>query len=99
MSEMMFDRLLEELRDCLTISYKHSFSSTSGNEPIFPEVIMACGIRFLSGDSVSSLADIHGISTSSVRLIVNIFLDAVDFNNTFEQLQVRLPDQKKTIIN
>ena len=39
--------LIDELREPLTVSVKHSVSSTSGNEPIYPEVIVAVGLRFL----------------------------------------------------
>jgi hypothetical protein len=39
--------LIDELRKPLKVSVKHSVSSTSGNEPIYPEVIVAVGLRFL----------------------------------------------------
>ena len=45
MSWQMFDDLVEVLRVPLTVSYAHSMSSTSGNEPIYPEVIVAIGLR------------------------------------------------------
>jgi hypothetical protein len=39
--------LINELCEPLTVSVKHSVSSTSGNEPIYPEVIVAVGLQFL----------------------------------------------------
>ena len=54
---------------------------------------MACGLRFLAlNDSIATLADLYGMSVPSARRVVNMFLDAVDFNTSFAPLQVRLPD-------
>jgi len=36
--------LIDELLEPLTVSVKHSVSSTLGNEPIYPEVIVAVGL-------------------------------------------------------
>ena len=47
MSQSMFDDLVEELRVPLTVSVAHSLSSTSGNKPIHPEVIVGIGLRIL----------------------------------------------------
>ena len=91
MNEFMFESLLEALRDEITVSVKHSMSATCGNEAIYPEVIIACGLRFLSGDTITSVADVYGISTESTRRVINLFLDAVDFNTEFEPLQIKLP--------
>jgi len=46
-----------------TMSVKHSVSSTSENEPFYPEVIVAVGLRVLGcGDTHTSLADAYGMS-------------------------------------
>ena len=92
MNEFMFEHLLDALRDVITVSFKHSMSATGGNDPIYPEVVMACGLCFCAGDTITSLADIYGISTDSTRRVINLFLDAVDFNTEFKPLQVKLPD-------
>jgi hypothetical protein len=42
----MFDDLVEELHVPLTVSFVQSMRSTSGNEPIYPEVIVAIGLQF-----------------------------------------------------
>jgi hypothetical protein len=55
-------------------------------------VIVACGLRFLGcDDTYQSLADIYGISVSSAKRVINMFLNAIDYNNTFEPMQLRLP--------
>ena len=93
MSPEHFDVLLEELREALTVSVRHSLSSTSGNEPIHPEVILAIGLRFCGlGEGFKSVADIYGISVASAKRVVQMFLDAVDYNDTFPPLQLVLPD-------
>ena len=94
MEDWMFDDLLQELEDALTVSVRHSMSSTNGNEPIYPHIIIACGLRFLTGDSITSLSDLYGMSVASTRRIINMFLDAVDFNETCDDLQIKLPDPK-----
>lgn len=88
-----FEYLLDEIEDAITVSYVKSRASTDGNDPIYPEIVMACGLRYLGlGDSPATLSDLYGMSVSSARRVINMFLDAIDFNNTFEPLQVTLPD-------
>ena len=61
-----FDFLLDALEPAITVNFCQSRRSTDGNDPIFPELIMACGIRYLAhGDSVTTLADLYGVSESS----------------------------------
>jgi hypothetical protein len=43
----MCDDLVEELRIHLTVSFVQSMRSTSGNKPIYPEVVVAIGLRIL----------------------------------------------------
>ena len=87
-----FHYLIEELREPLTVSFKHSINSTSGNDPIYPEVIVAVGLQFLGcGDTHSSLADTYGMSDASAYRVVEMFLDAVDYNDSCQEMQVRLP--------
>jgi len=93
MEENHFDRLLEVLQTPLTVSFKHSLSSTSGNEPITPEIILACGLRFLGlGENPPGLADTYGMSISSAKRVIRMFLNAVDYNETCPDLQIVLPD-------
>jgi hypothetical protein len=74
------------------VSFKHSLSLTSGNDPIYLEVIVAVGLQFLGcGDTHSSLANIYGMSDASVYRVVEMFLDAVDKNESCQAMQVKLP--------
>ncbi len=83
--------LIEELCEPLTMSFKPSMSSTSGNDPIHLKVIVAVGLQFLGcGDTHSSLADIHGMSDASVYRVVKMFLHAVDKNESCQAMQVKL---------
>eukprot|EP00957_Ditylum_brightwellii_P126758 9662128-Ditylum_brightwellii.AAC.1 len=38
--------LLDAIREDLTLSFAKSVCSTSGNKPIYPELILAMGLRF-----------------------------------------------------
>jgi hypothetical protein len=93
-----FDTLLEVLREALTVSVKHSQSSTKGNDPICPEVILACGLRFCGlGDNPGSLADMYGMSVPSAKRAIRIFLNAIDYNVTCPELQIELPDPTNNV--
>ena len=55
-----FNYLLEALEDVITVSYMKSRASKNGNDPIYLEVLMACGLCYLRiGDSPSSHQ--HGV--------------------------------------
>ena len=87
MKEHHFDALLHELGDSLIVSIRHSLSSTAGNEPICPEVILACGLRFCGLDeNPPALADMYGMSVPSAKRVVRMFLNAVDLNETCPDL-------------
>ncbi len=78
---------IEELCEPLTVSCMHSMSSTSGNDMIFSEVIVLVSLQILGcGDTHSSLANIHGLSDASVYHVVEMFLDAVDKNESFQAI-------------
>ena len=75
-----FKYLFDALDDAITVSYVKSWASTDGNDPIYPEVVMACGLRFLAlNDSPQTLSDLYGMSVSSAKRVINMFLDAVDY--------------------
>jgi hypothetical protein len=51
-----------------------SRNSTGGNDPIYPEVILAIGLRFVGlGDTIAALMDIYGTSRSSTKRAINMF--------------------------
>jgi hypothetical protein len=68
MSRSMFDDLVEELRVPLTILFVQSMRSTSENKPIYPEVIVAIGLRILGpSDTFVSCANNYGLSVPLAR--------------------------------
>jgi hypothetical protein len=74
----MFDDVVEELRIPLTVSVAHSLSSTSGNEPIYPEVIVGIGLRILGpSDTFESCADNYSLSVPLVRRVFDLFLNSL----------------------
>ncbi len=95
MSREHFDFLLEAIRDAITVDYLQSLRFTGGNDPICPKTIMAMGLQFCALPStIPDMADLFGTSTESACRCVNMFLDAIDFNTTCEELHVQLPDAK-----
>lgn len=61
-------------------------------------MILAIGLRFVGlGDTIAALMDIYGTSRSSTKRAINMFLDAVDYNTSLEELQVRLPDPEDEV--
>ena len=93
MSRDHFNILLDAIKDAITVDFARSANSTEGNDPIYPEVVLACGLRFVGlGSTIPDLADLYGMSTSSARRVINMFLDSVDYNTACAELQVELPD-------
>ena len=57
-----FTRLLDALADAITVEYSRSRLSTSGNDPIYPEIVLAIGLRFVGqGSTVSDLANVYSV--------------------------------------
>ena len=93
MKRSCFQYLLDAVQDAITVDCTRSSNSTGGNEPIYPEIILAMGLRFVGlGSTPPDLADAYGILDPSVRRCIDMFLDAIDYNTTCEELQVKLPD-------
>jgi hypothetical protein len=87
----MLNYLIDQLCEVLTVFFKHSLSSTLGNNPIYTEMIIAVGLHFLGcGDTHTSLADYYGISDSLSKRVIDMFLDAVDYNELCRAMQVLL---------
>jgi hypothetical protein len=96
MSLYHFNYLLDEIREYIPVDFKRSMSSMKGQTPIFPELVMACGLCFLGiGSNIADIADLYHMSTSSARRVVNMFLDAIDYNSQCKELQVELLDPSK----
>jgi len=68
---VMLNYLIDELHEVLTVSIKHSMSSTLGGGTIHPEVIVAVSRQSLGCmDRHTSLADYYGTSDASVQYII-----------------------------
>jgi hypothetical protein len=88
----MFDDLVEELRVPLTVSFTQFLRSTSTNEPIYPEMIVAIGLRILGlSDTMESCADNYGLSVASVKRVFDLFLNAIDYNEMCRAMRIELP--------
>jgi len=88
-----FESLLDAIRYAITVDFMGSVQSTKGNDPVYSEVILAMGLRFVGlGSRVPDLDDLYGMSISSARCVINMFLDVVDHSTEFAPLQVKLPD-------
>ena len=98
MSRSMFDDLVEELRVPLTVSFVKSMNSTSGNEPIYPEVIVAISLRILGpSDTFESCANNYGMSVPSAKRVFDLFLNAIDFNETCRAMRIELPQGEEKL--
>ena len=87
--EENFNVLVGLLTPMVLVDVQKSMNSTSGNLPIYPELVVATGLRFMGGELPKSLEDIVGMSKSSISRILSMFLDAVDSCNL---LEFELPD-------
>jgi hypothetical protein len=76
MSITAFTKLVRLLR--INVNYKQSQCSSGGIEPIDANVVVACGLRWLGGESHKTNADAFHISISSSKRIVSQFIFAVN---------------------
>lgn len=83
-----FNRLVNLLRPAITLDYVKSINSTSGNTPIYPELIVAASLRYLGGEYIKSLEDIFGVDDSSLPRLIDLFFDAVE---RCPSLAIKLP--------
>jgi len=95
MREVSFDKLVDLLRDDITVDEVCSRASTQGNDLIYPELITAAGLKFLGGEYQKSIADFIGISIDSTRRVVHMFLDAVLICT---ELDLHLPKTQKELV-
>ena len=83
-----FENLVTLLRSDITVNELQSRRSTGGVDPIYPEMIVATGLRFFGGEKLKSLSDIYHYSLDSGRRVVRKFVDAV---LNCEKLAINLP--------
>jgi len=97
MSLDAFNTLLELLRIMITPNLFKA--SNLCDEPIYPEMVMAIGLRWLGGGSHHDLMDAYNLSKSSVYRSRDTFLDAVIACNALEirfpQTPLELEDVRK----
>ena len=81
MSLEAFNQLLELLRPSITVNVVKSNASSglySSNQHIYPELILAIGLRWLAGGNLIDICHVYGVSYPSVYAITKTFLDAVN---------------------
>jgi hypothetical protein len=74
MSLNAFSKLVDLLRKDIEPNKRKSRQSTSGNEPVSAELVVAAGLRYLGGSPYKDLVDIVGVSLSHTKTIVRKFL-------------------------
>jgi hypothetical protein len=94
MSLEAFTTLLDFLHPMITPNLIKALNSC--DEPIYPEMVMAVGLRWLAGGSYSDIKNVYDISKNSVYRLKDIFLDAVLACNA---LEIRFPDTPEELEN
>lgn len=94
MSHGTFVELVNILREDITVDEVKA--RASGAEPIYPELVVAVGLRWLAGGRYSDLRDWCGISTSSFYRIRDVFLTAV-MRSDNRDLAIQWPENEAQI--
>ena len=71
----------------------------SSNQHIYPELILAIGLRWLADGNLIDITHVYGVSYPSVYAITKTFLDAV---NSCTTLSIKFPTknkEKQTVMN
>ena len=89
-----FNELVEYLRPSVSVNEQRARAGGAGNDPIYPEMVCAIGVRFLAGEAEPSLDDVFGLSFGNTHLVINKFLLAV---NECESLAIRLPESAEEL--
>ena len=78
MTAEAFDVLVEIVRPAVEVNVLKSMASTpQSNASIFPELVVAIGIRYLCGGSHHDITSYIGVSDSSFYRCRDLFMDAV----------------------
>ena len=97
MTEESFNKLVNILREDVTVDGMQSLRSSDVNRQIYPEMIVASGLRFLGGEPVISLADVYGMSDSSTRRVNQMFIETVISSNRLKIHLPNSPDELKVL--
>ena len=92
MNEEAFNNLVEILE--ITVQEGHSRACTNGNQPILPQIVVGCGLRYLGGEHCKSLVDVFGMSETSVQTCIDKFIKAVLNCN---ELDLKLPATREEL--
>jgi hypothetical protein len=87
MSFDAFNTLLELLCPAITCDIIKSLNSCP--KPIFPEFVLASGLRWLAGGSYLDQKDVYGFSRSLYYRVQDVFLHAV---LNCDALAIKFPD-------
>ena len=77
MTAEAFDVLVEIVRPAVEVNEIRSMASTPQSTPIFPELVVTIGIRYLCGGSHHDITSYIGVSDSSFYRCRDLFLDAI----------------------
>lgn len=94
MSHEAFNTLLAFLCPMITPNLVKALNSC--DEEIYPEMVMAVGLRWLSGGSYLDIKNVYGISTPTVYRLRDIFLDAI---LACDALEIRFPHTPEELEN
>ena len=95
MSIEAFNILVDILRPGIAVNYKMSMVSTpDASDRIYPELIVAVGIRWLAGGSYHDIRKYIGISKTSFYRARDMFLDAV-LNSNDDRLSFHFPQTEE----
>jgi hypothetical protein len=73
-----FNHLVQIIWDDVYIDEVKSQQSTKGESmPIYPELVVALGIRWMAGLEYAALRNWSGISDGSLRRCIDLFLNAI----------------------
>jgi hypothetical protein len=89
MSHDAFQTLLDILRPTITVDVVKSRNSTPSSEPIYPELVMHIGLRWLAGGAFADIRDTVGVSSPSVYRCRDMFIDAV---LAAQELDLKFPE-------
>ena len=87
MSHEAFLKLLDLLRPMVAPDIRKSHNSC--DNPIYPELVLAIGLRWLAGGSYLDLKNVYVVSQTSVYRCRDIFINAVLNCN---ELRIRFPE-------
>lgn len=94
MTKKSFDKLVDLLGEAIDVDETKSMASTQGVAPIAKELVVAIGLRALSGSHTKDLVDIFHISRASVKRVARKFREAV---LECDELSMDLPEGEEEL--